>query len=202
MKNKKILLSALLLSLTLAGCDNASTENQGPKTALTEKHISNKAQALKNLADIEKNTFNFSTGKKPSTAGESIYVFFDPQCPHCNKLWQNAHDEKAKDISIIWIPVAFLNKNSLPQASTILSAEDPVAKMAEHEDSMSSGGLGLDTVLVTSPKFVELVNKNNAIFDSLQGRGVPLLLKVSQSGEIIAASGELSPDLLKEYAQK
>ena len=41
-------------------------------------------------------------------AAHVVYVFFDPQCPHCAELWESARPLKAQ-ARFVWIPVGLLN---------------------------------------------------------------------------------------------
>lgn len=59
------------------------------------------------------------------------YVIFDTQCRDC---WQ-LHQKLAKftdRVRFIFFPIAYMNIHSEPQATTILTAKDPLAKLEEH----------------------------------------------------------------------
>ena len=62
----------------------------------------------------------------PMMAAKTVYVFFDPQCPHCGRLWE-ASKPIADKLRMVWIPVAILNQNSAPQGTALLAASDAVA---------------------------------------------------------------------------
>ena len=40
-----------------------------------------------------------------------LYVFFDPQCPHCGRLWETAKPLLGQ-IRVVWVPVAFITAKS------------------------------------------------------------------------------------------
>ena len=50
-----------------------------------------------------------------------IYVFFDPQCPHCGHLWEAAKP-LANQVKMTWIPVGFIGAKSTPQGAALLVA--------------------------------------------------------------------------------
>ena len=52
----------------------------------------------------------------PMMVAKTVYVFFDPQCPHCGRLWE-ASKPIADKLRMVWIPVAILNQNSAPQGT-------------------------------------------------------------------------------------
>jgi len=75
-------------------------------------------------------------------SARTVYVFFDPQCPHCADLWESAKPLKAQ-AKFVWIPVGLVSKASTAQGATLLAAADPAAAMEAHETSMraQSGGI-------------------------------------------------------------
>ena len=208
MLNRKTLLASLIIgaSFTMVACDdNASSRDpiQVQKTLSSDSSKSVKKQtALSSLAELQQKTSSFITGPRLREEGAYLYVFFDPQCPHCNKLWQNAQNDLVKDASIVWIPVAFINDKSLPQGATILSSGNSRQTMAEHEKSMSEGGTGIAVSSVINPAGLEKIRTNNIIFESIGGNSVPLVFKASSKGEILKVSGELTPEFIKDFASK
>lgn len=207
MLKRKTLIASIIIgaSFNLTACDDNSSKDpvQVQKTLSSSSETSPQKQtALSSLAELQQKTFSFITGPRLREEGSYIYVFFDPQCPHCNKLWQNAQDDSVKDVSIVWIPIAFINDKSLPQAATILSSGNSRQTMAEHEKNMSEGGTGIATSSVINPASLEKVQTNNRIFESIGGTGVPLIFRASSKGAILKISGELTPEYIKEFASK
>jgi thiol:disulfide interchange protein DsbG len=104
----------------------------------------------------------FSVGSTMST--RTVYVFFDPQCPHCAALWQAAKPLKSQ-ARFVWLPVGLLNANSTLQGATLLAAPDPVAAMDQHEASLMAkqGGItpvqGLEGQKAVVARNTELMNK-------------------------------------------
>lgn len=207
MLKRKTLLASVILgaSFIITACDDTSSKDpvQVQKSlSSTPDKSAEKQTALSSLAELQQKTSFFITGPRLRQEGAYTYVFFDPQCPHCNKLWENAQSDLVKDVSIVWIPVAFLNDKSLPQGATILSSGNSRQTMAEHEKSMSDGGTGIAVSSVINPAGLEKIRTNNAIFESIGGNSVPLVFRASSKGEILKVSGELTPEFLKEFSSK
>lgn len=194
--NKKLFFSlSLIASLFITGCDDIN------KTSTVDTNFTQQNQKNSQINEFKQlisSTYNFSTGKISDDISKNIYVFFDPQCPHCNNLWFNAQNEVIKDLPIVWIPVAFLNDHSEPQAAIILGSENSVDTMNQNETLIKNGGTGLSQKII-NPKFLEQVKQNNIAFDKTGAKGVPLLLKIDANNKINGASGELSPQLLKDF---
>lgn len=208
MLNRKTLLASLIIgaSFTMVACDDIASSRDPIQVQKTLSSDSNKSAekqtALSSLAELQQKTNFFITGPRLRQEGAYTYVFFDPQCPHCNKLWENAQNELVKDVSIVWIPVAFLNEKSLPQGATILSSGNSRQTMEEHEKSMSDGGTGIAVSSVINPAGLEKIRTNNAIFESIGGNSVPLVFRASSKGEILKVSGELTPKFLKDFSSQ
>lgn len=207
MLKRKTLLASIIIgaSFIITACDDTSSKDpvQTQKSlSATPEKSAEKQTALSSLAELQQKTSFFITGPRLKQEGSYTYVFFDPQCPHCNKLWQNAQSVLVKDVSIVWIPVAFLNEKSLPQGATILSSGNSRQTMEEHEKSMSDGGAGIAVSSVINPTGLEKIRTNNSIFESIGGNSVPLIFRASSNGEILKVSGELTPEFLKEFSSK
>ena len=99
----------MLLSLS------ACSKNDSPSTApAVVAGIT--AQNLDLLAATGK---GFTVGAMMSA--QTVYVLFDPQCPHCAHLWQ-ASLPLHNQVKFIWLPIAFNPAKSLPQAAALLTA--------------------------------------------------------------------------------
>lgn len=186
---KRTLLSLIIgfSVMTLTGCDKPQDSSQ----------VSQQASEM-TFEKLINSTYSFSTSPVSKNISDNMYVFFDPQCPHCTQLWINAKHDINKDLPIVWIPVGVLNQNSTQQAAAILAATDPVEAMNKHEALREKGKIGIEANMI-NPKFYEQVKINNAQFDITKATGVPLILKQSKDGTIKAASGELTPQILNDF---
>ena len=72
-----------------------------------------------------------------------VYIFFDPNCPHCHKLYETLSPLIARrDLQLRWIPVAMLSDTSLGKAAAILQAADPLSALQMNEDDFGLSDLG------------------------------------------------------------
>ena len=106
------LLSSLGAALLLAGCKDA------PSSAPVAAAPAANATPV-SLDTIAAEAQGFSVGSTMST--RTVYVFFDPQCPHCAALWVAAKPLKSQ-ARFVWIPVGLIGDKSVAQGATILAA--------------------------------------------------------------------------------
>lgn len=68
------------------------------------------------------------------TGDKTIYVFVDPQCPHCHDYYKATRNlVRGGEVTIKWMTVGFLSPKSRDKAAYILSAENPVQAMTDIE---------------------------------------------------------------------
>src|SRR6478735_5416015 len=131
MKTFHILVAVMAASLLLAGCKDSSQSRPDAKAAAT---------VPVSLPAIEAEAVGFVNGS--TISARTVYVFFDPQCPHCAALWTAAKPLRSQ-AKFVWIPVGLMNKTSETQGAALLSSKDPVSAMDEHEASMAAGKGGI-----------------------------------------------------------
>lgn len=62
--------------------------------------------------------------------GPLVYVFFDPNCPYCHRLWGNMRQAvQAGEVTVRWLPVAILAESSKGMAAAIYNAPAPSEKL-------------------------------------------------------------------------
>ena len=128
-----------------------------------------------------------------------VFVMFDPQCPHCGRLWTTSQPllNKAK---FIWIPVAFINGKSAPQGAAILSASNPPEFMAAHEASILAGTGGTPVPASTPPELEATIKANTELFNSLKVESVPYVVaKNLKTGTIVTNAGEMETAELSTF---
>ena len=164
-------------SLALAGCNDA------PGTASVKA-----APTQVSIAAIAAEAKGFTVGTPMSA--RTVYVFFDPQCPHCAVLWQAAKPLKSQ-AKFVWIPVGIINPSSTAQGATLLAAKDPVALMDEHETSMLAkrGGISAGSD-IDAQKAV--VAKNTELMTRFGFASIPSIVAThAQSGALVSREGGL-----------
>lgn len=180
MKLLKFAGMALAAALLLAGCKDAAAPAGSGKAAAAKTPVT--------TAAIEAEAKGFVVGAPMAT--RTVYVFFDPQCPHCAALWQAAKPLKSQ-AKFVWIPVAFSGETGLAQGATILAAPDPVAKMEENEASIlaKSGGI---TAASGVDAQKDQVRKNTALLTRFGVESVPATVALhAQTGQLVTAEGSM-----------
>lgn len=175
------LLAAALLCAGLAACKDSPSSS----TAAAPAANASQAVSIEALATEAK---GFTVGSEMSV--RRVFVFFDPQCPHCAALWQAAKPLKAQ-ARFIWIPVGLLGPNSTVQGAALLASADPVTAMDQHEASMAAKQGG-----ITAQGDVEAqkaqVTANTALMTRYGFGGVPVIVgKHAVTGETVVKEGAL-----------
>ncbi|MBQ0934091.1 thioredoxin fold domain-containing protein [Ideonella paludis] len=180
---RRSLALTLFVGLPLMACSDAA--NTAP-VAATGKPVD--IEAYQKAAKAH----GFSTG--PVMASQTLYVFFDPACPHCAQLWANAKP-LAKKLRIVWIPVGWLRPKSIEVGAAILSAPSPADAMEEHESKMLAR-TGTMTLPETVPEEAKAKLKANTdLFLSLRSESVPLIIyRNGKTGAHGRTEGAISAD--------
>jgi thiol:disulfide interchange protein DsbG len=131
----------------------------------------------------------FTVGALMST--QTVYVLFDPQCPHCGHLWQAALALHSK-VKFVWVPIAFNTGKSLSQAVALLSSANPLEAMSAHEKSLLAGTGGMDASSNLPPELEQAVKNNTQLLNRLGADSVPFLVaKNSKTGAVVTNAGAL-----------
>ena len=78
-----------------------------------------------------------------SNAGKSkgvVYVFTEPFCGWCSKVYEQLQPHIKNGLEVRWVPVAFLSGKSPGVVEYIVSAKDPIQAMADHEQIRKARG--------------------------------------------------------------
>ncbi|NPC57237.1 thioredoxin fold domain-containing protein [Caenimonas soli] len=179
------LIAALAAGLLVSGCKD-SPPPEGAKAA---------AGVPVSISAIEAEATGFTLGS--SISARTVYVFFDPQCPHCAALW-NAAKPLRTQAKFIWVPVAIMNKNSQTQGAALLASKNPVSAMDEHEASMSAGKGGIQAEGdIEAQRAVVL--KNTALMNRFGFTSIPTIVgQHAKTGALVSREGGLpTPELAK-----
>lgn len=171
------LLGALVLSLS------ACSKNDAPTAPAV---VGINAQSLDTVAATGK---GFTVGAL--MGAQTVYVLFDPQCPHCGHLWQ-ASLPLHTQVKFVWIPIAFNTGKSLAQAAALLTAANPTEAMAAHEQSLLGGNGGMAASSSVSSDMEAAIKRNTALLASMGVDSVPFLIaKHRSSGQVVSHNGAL-----------
>ncbi len=151
-------------------------------------------QALDTLAKEGK---GFTVGALMSA--NTVYVLFDPQCPHCAHLWQASVPLQGK-VKFTWLPVAILNAKSLPQGAAIVTAANPADTMNTHERELLANGGGISASASIAPEVEAAIKNNTALLDRLGATSVPFIVARHQgSGQVVTQAGSMGTEALASF---
>lgn len=186
---------SVVLSLALNGCSKQET----PSTANTSAPVANVAsgQALQPYDAVAAQGKGFTVGAMMSA--QTVYVMFDPQCPHCGHLWE-ASLPLQKKVKFVWVPVAFIGPKSAPQGAALLSAANPAEAMTEHEKSILGGTGGMSATSSVSADMEAAIKSNTALFNQLKVDSVPYVLaKNMKTGLLVTNTGAMETAALAAF---
>ncbi len=193
MNRSRFLLPALLaVTLALGACSKSGETGSTSKPAASADQ-GKRAPTVEIVASEGK---GFTVGSMMSTT--TVYVFFDPQCPHCGHLW-NAAVPLQKKAKFVWLPVGLINPTSSAQGATLLSAADPAQAMTAHETSLlaGSGGIGGGSGVTDEAK--QSVTSNTKLFNNLGLEGVPFtIVKNARTGQLVTRGGSMETPALAQ----
>lgn len=133
-------------------------------------------------------------------SANAVYVFFDPQCPHCGHLWQ-ASLPLHKKVKFVWIPVAWINASSLSQGAALLTSANPLALMSEHETSLLAGRGGIAASSSVSSEVEQTIKTNTKLLGSFGAESVPFVVfKNATTGQTISRDGAMTTAALAQFA--
>jgi len=201
-KSRRAVLSAIMVG-SLAMVAACSGKNEAPSAAKSsdapKKSDSKPASEAKSPYSEAEQAYGLAAGTvKGIEVGSSknvAYVLFDPNCPHCAKLWSEAKLLKDK-VKFVWAPVSIL-PNTMPAiGATILAAKDPIKAMDKH----ITDRITLEEAGSAPSDLTRSVERNSHVFQLMQAEGVPLVLyRNAETGKAEMATGAMTAaDLAKK----
>lgn len=190
---RRILFALPALAL-LAGCGVPEQKSAGQAQNDAQQ------QDMARIAKLVTDTRGFLVGNVK--APQSVFVFFDPQCPHCGMLWRETlplHEQA----NFIWVPVSFIGGKTQRgdqsyrvghlQGAAMLSSDAPVQMMSHHETLLSNGEGGVRTEAMDLPEAaIAAIGRNTEEFRLAKQQSVPLVVWVTPAGELRSFSGAVS----------
>jgi thiol:disulfide interchange protein DsbG len=183
---KPLTISAVLtalIALTLGACSKQEPTAVVPASTAATPIATNSYDAVAATGK------GFTVGALMSA--QTVYVLFDPQCPHCGHLWQASIPLHSK-VKFVWVPIAFNTGKSLSQAVALLSSANPLEAMKAHEQSLLAGTGGMDASSSLPPDLEQAVKNNTQLLNSLGADSVPFLVaKNRKTGAVVSNTGAL-----------
>lgn len=171
--------AALAVALLTTACSSSEPAKVGWSPARLEQSGYHQLQA---------STRGFEVGSR--AAAQTVYVLFDPQCPHCGHMW-DAAQPLLNQVHMVWVPVGILSPLSAPQGAVLVDSTDPFTSMNAHEASIKAhtGGI-LDSQAHADT--VNAIKANTRLFNEMGFDGVPVLVFQDTSGKTHTVSGSLN----------
>lgn len=124
-----------------------------------------------------------------------IYIFFDPNCPYCHRLYENTRAwVKQGKAQLRWIPVGILTATSSGKAAAILGAKDPLKAFYYNENHYKHGG-GIEEDL-PSQKTSKALKANADLLARTHVGAVPAMLFRTKDGKPFIIEGAPPKDKL------
>lgn len=129
-----------------------------------------------------------------------VYIFFDPNCPSCQTLYQNLRPFLASHaLQLRWIPVAVVNATSAGKAAAILEAPDPTAAFRRNEEHYDTDTYaGAIEEQIPSRETEQKLSANERLLNRLTIPVVPSMLFADKNGRAAIIQGTLSPVALRK----
>lgn len=188
----RTLLASLLVIATLlvSACSQQDSSKSEPAPAKAAK------QAI-SLETIAAQAKGFTVGSMMSA--NTVYVFFDAQCPHCGHLWE-ASLPFQKKVKFVWIPVGWINASSVAQGAALLTATNPGALMSEHEASLLAKKGGISAPSSIPPEIEQAIKANTQLLASFGAEAVPFIVaRDLKSGQTVSRDGAMSTQALAGF---
>lgn len=148
-------------------------------------------------ASIKQNTSRITVGSVMSP--KTVYVFFDPRCPHCNHLWNAMEQANLSGVKFEWVPIGILGAQSIAQSAMLISANEVgkgVDALKQHEATFGAGGIKVENNEVR--RFKDQVMKNSEYITAF-ATSVPYVVMFDANGKPKINEGSMTPEQLKTF---
>jgi len=153
------------------------------------------ADSRSSLADNLFSDINQATWIAEGKSTRVVYVFFDPNCPYCRKLFIHTRPwVKANKLQLRWVPVGILTTTSPGKAAAMLQAKNPLQALHRNENNFKHGG-GLDEDL-PSDEVAQKLKANADLLGRTPSGVVPLMLFRTREGSAVMVVGSPPKDKL------
>jgi thiol:disulfide interchange protein DsbG len=156
-------------------------------------HLVNEPLTARTWKQLEASTW---IGDGAKNAPRVIYAFTDPNCPYCNKFWNDARPwVKAGKVQIRHVMVGILRPTSPGKAAALLSAPDPQDALTQHEQQPGGGAKPLAPI---PSKISAQLDANYKLMQQLGFAATPAILYKDDDGYLKSMSGAPSAERLSQ----
>ena len=127
-----------------------------------------------------------ATWVRDGKSAHVIYVFFDPNCPYCHRVYEDLRPAvKRGEVELRWIPIGTLMTTSPGKAAAILEAKNPTDAFYQNEagysrETGSFGGIAEEPL--PKDKTLQSLDRNLKLLQRSGNQGVPALLFRTMDG--------------------
>ncbi|MFH1818697.1 MAG: thiol:disulfide interchange protein DsbG [Pseudomonadota bacterium] len=134
-------------------------------------------------------------GDGKTDAPRIVYTFTDPNCPYCNKFWNDARPWiTSGKVQLRHVMVAILSPTSPGKAAAILNAADPQAALTQHEQQHAAGGV--KPLSQIPEKIRAQLDANQKLMQKLGTSATPTIFYKDASGKLQKMQGAPSGEML------
>ena len=124
-----------------------------------------------------------------------LWIFLDPNCLWCHRLYADLKvTPLPEDVSVNWVPVAFLKPSSVGRAETLLSKGLPA--LADDETRFNESAEDGGVPETRRPDLEAAVKENTRILGSTGGIMTPTLVYLNGEGQAKRFDGYPTPEIL------
>jgi thiol:disulfide interchange protein DsbG len=138
--------------------------------------------AVSMLANIQQATW-IRDGK----SAHVMYVFFDPNCPYCHKVYEMLRPQVQRgEVELRWVVIGKLMATSTGKAAAMLEAKDPTEAFYRNERGFSqeTGSFGgIEEEPAPREETLRRLNANHALLNRSGFDAVPALLFRTKDGK-------------------
>lgn len=179
----KTLRTAFLLLISVAAVAFYCAPQVQAATVETKAIPKNRQIAVQMMTDMVD-----SSWIKDGTGDHIVYMFFDPNCPYCHRVYDSFQKirKDMPDLQFRWVPVGMLTASSEGKAAAIIQAKDPLKAFHESEsnygflDSGNGGGIAPAKHITDHSK--SLLIENLSILQGDNQAGIPIILFQADDG--------------------
>ena len=134
----------------------------------------------------------------------TVYVFTDPNCPYCNKLWADARPwVDGGKVQLRHVMVGILTPTSVGKAAALLAEKDPAVALAAYERAHAAGNaktlasgrpkplddMGLKPLASIPPSVQAQLDANEKLMAALGLRATPAVVWHDAKGAVQMLQG-------------
>jgi thiol:disulfide interchange protein DsbG len=137
---------------------------------------------------------------QPGMTNPSVFIFFDPNCPYCAKLWQTqVENSQFNKIPAVWIPVSYLGETALGKSAALLRENTTASLAANFAGFNYEIRQGAIAAVTPTDKEMKQLGQAKSVWLKLGG-ATPLIAFRSRTGDAQLFLGLPSDTRLKEIA--